>query len=182
MLVIRLARAGRTKYPVYRIVAAESSRAVTSKFVEILGHYNPHTKELVIKKEATIKRLQHGAQPSNSVAKLLQKEKIELPGWVKVKTKSRRPKNAPGEAEASAPASETPAVNAEEETAENPPEPSPEAENPAVAVAATQNAAEVEDKAAAKGATETAETTEAAAESAEAASDAAAESAANGKP
>ena len=51
MLVIRLARGGRKKYPVYRIVAAEKRRAATGKFVAVLGHYNPHTKDLVIKKD-----------------------------------------------------------------------------------------------------------------------------------
>lgn len=94
MLVIRLARGGRTKYPVYRIVAAESSRAATGKFVEVLGHYNPHTKELVLKKEQIEKRLSNGAQPSNTVVKLLQREKIELPAWVKLKTKAPKPKEA----------------------------------------------------------------------------------------
>lgn len=94
MLVIRLARGGRTKYPVYRIVAAESSRAATGKFVEVLGHYNPHTKELVLKKEQIEKRLSNGAQPSNTVVKLLQREKIELPAWVKLKTKTPKPKEA----------------------------------------------------------------------------------------
>src|SRR3954470_19269653 len=92
MLVIRLARGGRNKYPTYRIVAAESSRAATGKFIEVLGHYNPHTKELTIKKEETEQRLSNGAQPSNTVIKLLQREKIELPKWVQLKTKE--PKKA----------------------------------------------------------------------------------------
>lgn len=86
MLVIRLARTGRSKYPTYRIVAAESSRPATGRFVEILGHYNPHTKELVIKHEATEKRLSQGAQPSNTVVKLLTRDKVVLPSWVKLKT------------------------------------------------------------------------------------------------
>src|SRR5437016_4173942 len=92
MLVIRLARTGRSKYPTYRIVAAESSRAATGKFVELLGHYNPHTKELVVKKEAVEKRLASGAQPSNTVVKLLQREKVELPTWASLKTKNRKPR------------------------------------------------------------------------------------------
>ncbi len=148
MLVIRLARGGRTKYPVYRIVAAESSRAATGKFVEVLGHYNPHTKELVIKKEETIKRLSHGAQPSNSVIKLLQQEKIELPSWVKLKTKNRKPKNEPEEKpeEQPAPAEETPEAN---EAADAPAEPTEKEEAPVeeerVAEAATENAAEAEE-------------------------------------
>ncbi len=90
MLVIRMARGGRTKYPVYRIVAAESARAATGKFIEVLGHYNPHTKDLVIKKDEVLARLSHGAQPSNSVVKLLQRENIELPDWVKLKTKASK--------------------------------------------------------------------------------------------
>ena len=92
MLTIRLARTGRAKYPTYRIVAAESARAATGKFVAVLGHYNPHTKELVIKREEVQMHLSHGAQPSNTVAKLLTREKVELPKWVTLKTKAPKPK------------------------------------------------------------------------------------------
>lgn len=134
MLVIRLARGGRTKYPVYRIVAAESSRAATGKFVEVLGHYNPHTKELVIKKEETIKRLSHGAQPSNSVIKLLQQEKIELPSWVKLQTKNRKPKREPEVKEEKAAPTEASGAQAEEVPAEE----------ERVAEAATENDADTE--------------------------------------
>ncbi|HEX7259923.1 MAG TPA: 30S ribosomal protein S16 [Candidatus Saccharimonadia bacterium] len=173
MQVIRLARGGRSKYPTYRIVAAESARATTGKFIEILGHYNPHTKELTIKKEETLKRIGFGAQPSNSVIKLLQREKMELPDWVQFKTKTPR-KIEKAEEPASEVKTETP-VKAEgviEEAA--PKEPAMEAESseePAeeevrVAEAATENAAEVEDKATAAGKTETAEDTEAKAEAA----------------
>lgn len=102
MLAIRLARTGRNKYPTYRIVAAESARAATGKFVAVLGHYNPHTKELVLKKEEATRYLSHGAQPSNSVIKLLQREKIELPKWVSLKTKSKSPKKAAQEKAATA--------------------------------------------------------------------------------
>jgi small subunit ribosomal protein S16 len=90
LLVIRLARTGRAKYPTYRIVAAESARAATGKFIAILGHYNPHTKELVLKQEEISKHLSNGAQPSNTVVKLLTREKIELPSWVKLKTKAAK--------------------------------------------------------------------------------------------
>ncbi len=99
MLVIRLARTGRTKYPTYRIVAAESARAATGKFIEVLGHYNPHSKELVIKREEIAKHLSNGAQPSNTVVKLLTREKVELPSWVKLKFKAAKVVPAP-EAEA----------------------------------------------------------------------------------
>ena len=88
MLVIRLARTGRSKYPTYRIVAAEAARTATGKFVAVLGHYNPHTKDLVVKREEIQKHLSNGAQPSNTVVKLLIREKLELPKWVKLKTKA----------------------------------------------------------------------------------------------
>jgi len=158
MLVIRLARGGRHKYPTYRIVAAESARAATGKFVEILGHYNPHTKELVIKKDETVARLNHGAQPSNTVIKLLQREKIELPKWVELKTKAPKPKEEPKEEpKTEAKAEEVPEVTADEAAADA---------EPRVAEAATENAAENEDKAPDPDSTETAEITEKAAEAA----------------
>jgi len=118
LLVIRLARLGRAKYPTYRIVAAESARAATGRFVEVLGHYNPHTKELVIKREHIEQRLGHGAQPSNSVIKLLMREKIALPAWVKLKTKApKATEAAAGEAATEDAATDT-EVTEEEASAE----------------------------------------------------------------
>ena len=107
-----MARGGRSKYPTYRIVAAESARAVTGRFVEILGHYNPHTKELVIKKDRVLERLSKGAQPSSTVARLLVLDGVELPAWVKLKTRTVAPA-APAAATQTAPA-----VKVVEETAE----------------------------------------------------------------
>lgn len=95
MLVIRLARTGRAKYPTYRIVAAESARAATGRFVAVLGHYNPHTKELVVHHEEVAKRLSQGAQPSNTVIKLLMREKMELPAWVKLQRKEVKKTDEP---------------------------------------------------------------------------------------
>lgn len=100
MVVIRLARQGRAKYPVYRIVAADSRRSATGKFVAILGHYNPHTKELSVKHEDAKHYLANGAQPSNSVIKLFIKEGIDMPAWAKLKTKAPKAKEAAAEAEA----------------------------------------------------------------------------------
>lgn len=99
MLVIRLARTGRAKYPTYRIVAAESARAATGKFVSVLGHYNPHTKVLVMKTEEIKQHLSNGAQPSNTVVKLLQREKVELPAWVQLKTKAAKKVEEPAAVE-----------------------------------------------------------------------------------
>ncbi len=122
MLVIRLARTGRTKYPTYRLVAAESSRAATGKFVAILGHYNPHSKELIIKKDEIEKYLGNGAQPSNTVIKLLKQEKVKLPDWVNYAEKHKKPKKEVEEAPAAAPAadegSEAPAAEETQAVAE----------------------------------------------------------------
>ena len=41
MVVIRLARGGRVKHAIYRIVAADKRRSATSKYLAILGTYNP---------------------------------------------------------------------------------------------------------------------------------------------
>ena len=111
MLVIRLARTGRAKYPTYRIVAAESARTATGRFVAVLGHYNPHTKNLVVKREEIQKHLSNGAQPSNTVVKLLIREKLELPKWVKLQTKA--PKTTP---EAATQAPESPKAVAAEDS------------------------------------------------------------------
>jgi small subunit ribosomal protein S16 len=92
MVVIRLARVGRKKYPVYRIVAAEKARAATGKFLSILGTYNPHTKELKLKKEDIQTYLQNGAQASDRVLRLLKSEGVELPTWAKIHDRNKKPK------------------------------------------------------------------------------------------
>lgn len=93
MLVIRLARQGRNKYPVYRVVAADKRRAATSKFVAILGHYNPHTKEIVLNKEKIEMYLGNGAQASDRVLRLLKAEGVKLPAWAKTHDRNKAPKN-----------------------------------------------------------------------------------------
>ncbi len=95
MLVIRLARGGRKKYPVYRIVAADSRRAATGKFVAVLGNYNPHTKELKFQKEELSQFIAHGAQPSEAVLRLMRKDGIDLPKWAVLVDKHRKPKKEP---------------------------------------------------------------------------------------
>ena len=148
MLVIRLARTGRNKYPTYRIVAAESARAATGKFVAVLGNYNPHTKELKLKTDEIKLHLNNGAQPSNTVVKLLQREKVELPAWVQLKTKAAKPVEAPAEPEAKAETAKT------AETAEAPTE---AASQERVAEVAEATATEAEAAAPDDDATETAD-------------------------
>ena len=85
MLAIRMQRTGRKGHPMYRVIVQDSHRQPTSgRIVANLGSYNPHTKETTLDKEAAATFLKNGAQPSDRVVHLLQKEKVALPAWVKV--------------------------------------------------------------------------------------------------
>ncbi|MBI2355917.1 MAG: 30S ribosomal protein S16 [Candidatus Doudnabacteria bacterium] len=55
MLIIRLQRIGSKSRPEFRIVLAESLRASGKKFLEILGNYNPRTKNFSIKNQERLK-------------------------------------------------------------------------------------------------------------------------------
>lgn len=158
MLVIRMQRTGRKGHAQFRVVVQDSRRTPTSgKIVASLGHFNPHTKEVVIDKDRAAHFLTHGAQPSERVARLLKAEGIKLPSWVNIDSKKagtlRNPeklrRNRPAEPEAPAveeapaeePVAEEPAV---EEVAEAPTEEAVAEESPAEEVAeeaATEEAA-----------------------------------------
>jgi small subunit ribosomal protein S16 len=71
---IRLARGGAKKRPFYRIVVADSRSRRDGRFIEVLGTYNPmlqhdHPQRLLLKQERIQHWLQHGATPSDRVAK-----------------------------------------------------------------------------------------------------------------
>lgn len=89
MLVIRLSRTGRTKRPHYRVVVAEKSAAVKGRYLEVLGHFDPRTKELKIDEERAKARLANGALPSETAEMLL--EKAGVLKRDKVKDEHRRP-------------------------------------------------------------------------------------------
>ena len=126
MLAIRLQRLGRKAYPVYRLAVQEAQRHPSSgRVVAYVGSYNPHTKDLTLDREAILKYIGNGAQPSNSVIKLLQQEKVALPDWVVLKKKNKKSKQEPVEEPAAAPAEEAPAEEAPAE------EPAAEAEEAA---------------------------------------------------
>jgi small subunit ribosomal protein S16 len=71
---IRLTRVGATKQPAYRVVVMDSRSARDSRSIETLGHYNPRTDpvEFVVDVEKVNKWLAQGAQPSDTVSRLLQ--------------------------------------------------------------------------------------------------------------
>jgi small subunit ribosomal protein S16 len=75
---LRLTRVGSKKNPIYRIVAADSRSPRDGKFLEIVGRYNPQTDPSTIElDEAKVKAwLEKGAQPTDSVARLLKAKDI----------------------------------------------------------------------------------------------------------
>ena len=70
---LRLTRVGSKKNPIYRIVAADSRSPRDGKFIDIIGRYNPqHDPSLIEVDEYKARKwLSNGAQPSDTVAKLL---------------------------------------------------------------------------------------------------------------
>lgn len=74
MVKIRLARHGAKKRPYYRIVVANSRCPRDGKFIEEIGRYNPCSspKLIQIDLEAADKWLASGAQPTDTVAALIE--------------------------------------------------------------------------------------------------------------
>ena len=75
MVRIRLARVGAKKQPSYRIIVANQRSARDGRFIEIVGHYNPRVDPPAIDmvEDRVLYWLSQGAQPSNPVVKMLQK-------------------------------------------------------------------------------------------------------------
>ena len=75
MLRIRLRRVGAKKKPSYRVVVADSRAARDGAFVDHLGHYDPLTDPptVVIDEDKALTWLRQGAQPSETVGRLLKK-------------------------------------------------------------------------------------------------------------
>jgi small subunit ribosomal protein S16 len=73
MVKLRLMRMGKTKQPTYRIVATDSRSPRDGRFIEIVGTYEPRQdpSRISIDDEKAIKWLRNGAQPSETVEKLL---------------------------------------------------------------------------------------------------------------
>lgn len=70
---IRLTRVGAKKQPAYRVVVADSRSARDSRSIETIGHYNPRSEpaEIVIDADKARAWIAKGAQPSETVARLL---------------------------------------------------------------------------------------------------------------
>jgi small subunit ribosomal protein S16 len=77
---IRLRRMGSNRRPAYRVVVADSRAPRDGRFIEIIGHYNPLTQPPTVKIDRAKARewIAKGAQPSNTVKRLIENVKEEL--------------------------------------------------------------------------------------------------------
>jgi len=75
---IRLQRTGAKKKPSYRIVVADCRSPRDGRFIEIVGHYYPISadKSFDVDEEKTLGWLKKGAQPTETVNRLLKKAGI----------------------------------------------------------------------------------------------------------
>ena len=75
MVRIRLRRMGAKKKPFYRVVVAHKEAPRDGRFIEIIGTYDPRTQPETV--ELKTERVHHwlntGAQPSESVGRILRK-------------------------------------------------------------------------------------------------------------
>jgi len=133
MLSIRFFRTGKKNQPFFRIVVTDRRNAPRGgRFLEVVGFYNPITKEKQLKKERIEYWLKSGAQPSDTVRNLLIKESIltgekvavhkkpkkkaleaaakALASQEETKTKAQAEPAAPEEAPSVEPATEAPEV------------------------------------------------------------------------
>lgn len=79
MVVIRLSRRGAKHKPFYRIVAIDKEKSRESRYIELIGHYNPMSEpaEIKIDKEKYNEWIKKGAKPSQTVKSLLKKLKSD---------------------------------------------------------------------------------------------------------
>ena len=76
MLVIKLSKVGKTNKKMFRLIVSEKSRDPYGHVLEILGSYNPYSKELQVKEERVNYWLGKGAQMTATVNNLLVGKKV----------------------------------------------------------------------------------------------------------
>ena len=109
---IRLTRVGATKRPSYRVVAIDSRKARDGRSLEILGFYDPLTEPATVQIDADRVNawIARGAQPSDTVGKLMRQAGIGADATVapkaaapaKATAKTPRTRKAPAKAAATA--------------------------------------------------------------------------------
>jgi small subunit ribosomal protein S16 len=91
MVKIRLRRIGAKGHPVYRVVVAKSTAGRNGSFVENIGSYDPvaQPKKLEIDETRALHWLREGAQPTETVAYLLNKLGI-LPKYLEERPSQKK--------------------------------------------------------------------------------------------
>ncbi len=73
MLAIRLSRTGSKKRAHFRVVVVEHTSSSDSRFIEILGHYDPRAVPAIVRvdRERVDHWIKAGARPSDTIRTLL---------------------------------------------------------------------------------------------------------------
>lgn len=76
---MRLKRMGKKRNPIYRVVVADARSPRDGRNIDEVGFYDPNQEPAVVKfdEEATKSWLNKGAQPTDTVARLLKNAGIE---------------------------------------------------------------------------------------------------------
>ena len=79
---IRLTRVGAKKNPIWRIVVADKRSPRDGRTIETIGSYNPQTEPstIVVDEQRARHWLDHGAQPTSTVARLFRTKGIDASG------------------------------------------------------------------------------------------------------
>ncbi len=82
MLRIRLRRMGSKNRPFYRIVVADARAPRDGEYIDMVGIYDPLTEPFTLRVDADKVRewLRKGAQPTDTVARLLARAGVDLGG------------------------------------------------------------------------------------------------------
>jgi small subunit ribosomal protein S16 len=77
MVVIRLTREGTKHRPFYRIVAMDRKRPRESRYIDLIGHYNPMREQPEIRVDFNKYNewIKKGAKPSETVKTLIKRVK-----------------------------------------------------------------------------------------------------------
>jgi small subunit ribosomal protein S16 len=80
LVKLRLKRMGKKHIPLYKIVAADARSPRDGRFIESVGHYNPHTDPMLLtfKEDRVLYWLNNGAKPTETVKSLLRKEGVMM--------------------------------------------------------------------------------------------------------
>ncbi|KKQ72186.1 MAG: 30S ribosomal protein S16, small subunit ribosomal protein S16 [Candidatus Peregrinibacteria bacterium GW2011_GWC2_39_14] len=111
MLTIRLTRIGKSAQPSFKLILQEKTSSPKGKALEIIGSYNPKSKEISFKKDRIEYWISKGAQPSSTVAVLLKRNGMTgMEKYTKIELHQRKKKKGEEAAAPAAPVAPAPAA------------------------------------------------------------------------